>query len=67
MMLDGLRKRAAFSLRNNDAETVDLAQSSVVDEGICREYHRWFSIVGLFKTFFLDKFLRNIAVAELHY
>lgn len=31
-LLDVLRKGAAFSLRNNDAETFDLARSSVVDE-----------------------------------
>ena len=52
-LLDVLRKGAAFSLRNNDAETFDLARSSVVGWGnlswwTCRDYHHWFSNVVFF-------------------
>lgn len=45
-LLDVLRKGAAFSLRNNDAESFDLARSSVVDEGICRDEPVVITIIG---------------------
>ena len=45
-LLDVLRKGAAFSLRNNDAESFDLARSSIVDEGICRDEPVVITIIG---------------------
>ena len=63
-LLDVLRKGAAFSLRDNDAETFDLARSSSVDEGIYHNYRRWLSNAACFKHIFL-RFLRRSCLVDL--